>query len=219
MTGTSRLVHKLPVKDGEVFITYIGTRDQLKGFREDAGKWKRSIRKDPGPRGEDSLEYAQLAATRWSQEKTKGRTASSLSRLREMIKRQPEISVLAVAHAPWLPAAAGRMAGFCYFRRTWCNNIRFEFIAVHPYYDDQDQGPLSRLGTGLLFHVACVAAAIDANAVWGEVTEVSRDFYKPFGPQPACDLATIERDKYRAFLTSIREKWGFQLPESVIIES
>lgn len=87
-----------------------------------------------------------------------------------------------------------RIAGVCLFRRTWCNNIFIDFLARHPL------NPIKGAGSALLWYIARVASAINADAIWGETTQNSVEYYaQVFGKQDMRDLLYIRRDEYEAF--------------------
>jgi N-acetylglutamate synthase-like GNAT family acetyltransferase len=148
----------------------------------------------------DAIEFCESVAAKWVAYKQRNRIARSLEELAQRSNDEPEgesLGVLAVK-ASWY---AGNALAFCEFRRTWSNNIVFDFLAVRPDLLGQTPRPISGLGTSLLCHLAHVARALNANTVWAETTSTSVHFYrKALGRTDFQDLLQVGGEEfYRCF--------------------
>src|SRR5712691_8192147 len=178
---------------GEVIFTAAGTRrHHLASTKRALASWTTLVKDDPSPVAHDSAELANLAFRRWSYYRSDLDVASSLSDLRAKIRNNPnaEIAVLLLAKAPRLRDRRVRMniVGLSLFRRTWANNIFLDILARHPY------AGVSRVGTILLWYVARIASALGADAVWGETTQNSVEYYKKAFGTEFSDLLYIDKD-------------------------
>jgi N-acetylglutamate synthase-like GNAT family acetyltransferase len=181
---------------------YAGKRDE-RAFRA----WLRSAETSSNPNVQDALELCTLAFRRWREEKAKGRVTESIEDIKDFIQDNPyaEVSQLVLARAPWLKN--GTLVGLCHFHRTWSNNVYIDFLAMHPRLVRKRAAPLRGVGTALLYYVACVAAEIDADAIWGETTQNSAPFYRrAFGRQDIRDMLYLKREDYKEFKARIEEK-------------
>ena len=190
-------------------VTHVGKAREIKRLHRVFDCWERSIKEDSTPSQRDSIEFARLAAQRWTEASIQKRTASSVERMKLAIQdnNRQEIRMLAVAAAQFRKTK--REVGICLLRRTWCNNIVLEFLAVHPALDEKENSPISGLGTGLLHHVCWVAHCLGANAIWGESTQNSQGFYdglvdRPDGLQ---DLILILKPDYGRLKAAIERAW------------
>src|SRR5258708_2190371 len=188
----------IPVRGGIVEVGYVKLSKEVEQIRSVIDQWEKSVGEDVTPPQRDAIEFARLATHRWEEAHDQQRTASSVDRLRLAIKDHPrqEVRLLAVAKARFM--RKGRIVGVSLFRRTWCNNVALDFLAVHPKLDELRESPISGLGSGLLHHICWVAEAIEATAIWGESTQNSRDFYDGLIDRPAQlgDLIVIMKDDY-----------------------
>ena len=77
--------------------------------------------------------------------------------------------------------------GVAWCRRTWCNHLVLDFLAVHPALNDP-VGGYRGLGSAMFIGIAVVAGKINCHLVWGEATESSCTFYqKLLGGTPVLD--------------------------------
>jgi len=67
--------------------------------------------------------------------------------------------------------------GVAWCRRTWCNHLVLDFLAVHPALNDP-LGGYKGMGFGLFIGIAVVAEKLGCHLVWGEATESSCTFYQ-----------------------------------------
>ncbi len=100
-----------------------------------------------------------------------------------------------LARADWY--AEGQVLAMCEFRRTWCNNIVFDFLAVRPDLLDKEPLPISGLGTALLRLLSHVARRLDVETVWAETTSTSVGFYRK----------ALDRNDFRDLLTMSRSEF------------
>lgn len=71
--------------------------------------------------------------------------------------------------------------GICHFRRSWCNSIILDYLAVHPFIAKPPDGypqVVSGAGSALLWFVSDIARRHKCGRVWGEATHGSRGYYK-----------------------------------------
>jgi len=125
----------------------------------------------------DALEFARLASKRWRYYKRTIPTIRSLRHFHETIESSPrvEASFILVARAAWFSSKIP--LGLAQCRRTFCNNIILEFLAVHPRVLER-KVEIRGVGTGLVHALASLAVILKTALVWGEATEYSSTFYK-----------------------------------------
>jgi hypothetical protein len=199
----------IPVRAGQVEVVYTSNPAQIKNLLAEVKVWERSIMGNPSPLQRDSLELARNSITRWQEAHRLRHTADSIQAIREFItdSKESEVRVLAVARATW--RRRYKTLGLCTFRRTWCNNVCLDVVAAHPGLDKMTESPISGLGTGLLHHVCSVAAALSANAVWGECTQNTKNFYRLFWDTSGHleDLIILPATDYLSIKSKIEAKW------------
>ncbi|MCI0355933.1 MAG: GNAT family N-acetyltransferase [Acidobacteria bacterium] len=181
---------------------YATKRDE-RAFRS----WVKSAETSSNPNVLDALELTTQAFRRWREEKAKGNLAESIEDIKDFIQDNPhaEVGQLVLARATWLKN--GTLVGLCHFHRTWSNNIFIDFLAMHPRLVRKRTMPARGVGSALLYYVACVAAEIDAGAIWGETTQNSAPFYRrAFNRQDLKDMIYLNREEYMAFKTRIEER-------------
>jgi hypothetical protein len=160
--------------------------------------WPRQV---PGTKNqitEDALEFAKLAREKWYFNRRKRRTASGIASLRRKIAsdRRAEVALLCVGRADW----AQEILGITLFRRTWCNHLVVDFLATHPVFLLDGPDRLRGIGTGLLFGISIVAAAIGAKVLWAETTDTSAPVYQEiFHLNEVKDLLVVGAPQLRAF--------------------
>ena len=93
--------------------------------------WQRAAREISNPRARDAADFARAAFVKWNQCRRERRVASTLREAQDMMRNNPheEVQMLVLAKSNIVGAA---MAGFCLFRRIWCNNIAVDLLAGHP---------------------------------------------------------------------------------------
>ncbi len=169
--------------------------------------WLNSAETSSNPNVLDALELTKQAFRRWREEKASGYVAESIEDIKDFIQDNPhaEVGQLVLARAPWMKK--GTLVGLCHFHRTWSNNVFIDYLAMHPRLVRKHTMPLRGVGTALLYYVACVAAEIEAGAIWGETTQNSAPFYRrAFGRPEIKDMIYLSREEYLAFKGRIEEK-------------
>jgi len=160
-------------------------RDALKS-------WK-VAKHDLDPAARDAAEFADLAYRQWAYYGRGLAVARTLRELKSIIRNNPkaEVAVLLLAKVPVGRLRLG-IGGICLFRRTWYNNIYIDFLVKHP---------LSRFGgtgTALLRFLTLVATSLKCDAIWGETTQNSVDFYERAIGTKMTDMLYLDRETYEA---------------------
>ena len=153
----------------------------------------------------DTVEFLESAASKWGLYEGKERVVRSADELRARVERNQRSEVLGVltAAAPWCD---GAIVGFCQFRRTWCNNVVFDFLGVHPSLLMPATREISGVGTALLYHLALIATELKAEFVWAETTDTSASFYANLFARPSiADLLVINAPEFFEPLASAIE--------------
>jgi hypothetical protein len=198
-----------PVRSGEKVEITFATPLHLTALHRTVQSWARYVRQETNPIKLDSAELAVLAVRRWREGLAKRRTAKNLQEIKDHIQDNPhaEVAVLILAQASWQQGSS--LVGLCHFRRTWCNNLFIDFLAVHPSISGNRTSPLGGVGTGVLHYVTKVASEIDAGVIWGEATQNSVFFYrKVFERDSMNDLIYVEKSDYTAFRDRVENKWS-----------
>jgi hypothetical protein len=158
----------------------------------------------------DAGEFAALAAKRWFYYSREGATVASLPELRMAVSRnsRAEIAFLMIAHAQW--RKRNPVLALAYCRRTWCNQLALDFLAVQPGVSFQNK-PIRGVGTGMIFGLASLAQLLDIRLLWGEATSSSAPFYeKVLQVQSVKDLFIIKRSAMqrlcRRYLAKMKER-------------
>lgn len=153
----------------------------------------------------DAVEYARLTCKRWHFYLDEGRAVIHPRQLRPAaVADAEELAFLIVARV-----VAGRsgIIGLCLCRRTWCNHLVVDFLAVHP--DCLTPGPrrAKGLGPGLIFAVSEIAERLGSGALWGEATRGSAPIYRRMFSRPSItDLFYTTREQYRRFSRSFANR-------------
>ena len=141
----------------------------------------------------DALEYARLASKRWRHYRRTGATVTSLTELRDSIRRDPksELAMICVAHATWRSPTP--ILGFAYFRRSWCHHLIVDFLSAHPRVIDGQPERIRGVGSGILLQLVALADEMGMPCVWGEATSHSAPFYqRTLGVEKILDHFSIE---------------------------
>jgi N-acetylglutamate synthase-like GNAT family acetyltransferase len=196
----------ISLRSGRAHISYVKNRKDLAGLRESVRAWQTAVGKKATPKKSDALAFARLAMQRWSNQFTDNRTADHVERILEFKQDNSYIEVGVLAVATW--NRNDSVIGICGFRCTWPSNIAVDYLVVDPVLEDETPSPIDGLGTGLIQHVCAVANHIGANAVWGETTQNSVNFYRRItGSQEVDDLIILKRKEYLEFL---RQLWSLK---------
>jgi hypothetical protein len=144
---------------------------------------------------QDTIEFLESVVAKWSLYDRKNRVARSSKELLERVKRENNAEVLCVltASAQWY--RGGALAGFCQFRRTWCNNVVFDFLGIHPHVIGTRE--ISGIGTALLIGLALIARDLNAGIVWAETTDTSISYYERIFNLPSrSDLLLLDAERF-----------------------
>lgn len=164
-------------------------------------KWKSKARTSIQ---EDAIEYAGLTCKRWGfylDAKRAVLNVADLTRLSSL--DSDESAFLTVARAPSLQPAP---VGLCLFRRTWCNHLVIDFLAVHPDHLGGTSN-VKGIGTALLFGVTEIASFLKCRTVWGEATKASAGVYERlFRMSKVRDLFIVKEKSLRAFRSRFLER-------------
>jgi hypothetical protein len=140
-------------------------------------RWRAPVEVGEKPAVRDSLEFARLAAKRWRYYRRSIPTATNLQGFRAAIAQnsRAEVSFVLLAKADWFQSRSA--LGLAQCRRTYCNNLILEFLAVHPRVVGKVAPIIEGVGSGLLFSLAEMAGALGMRLIWGEATFYSAPFY------------------------------------------
>jgi hypothetical protein len=163
-------------------------------------QWSGSAKGAKSPQQNDAMEFCEGVAVKWAAYERRHRIVRSLDELVDRCNKEPKEESLGVlsARADWY--ADGQLLAFCEFRRTWSNNIAFDFLAVRPDLLGEKPLAISGLGTALLCELANIAKRLDIGIVWAETTSTSVGFYRKALNHDFKDLLVVGADEfYRCF--------------------
>ena len=168
--------------------------------------WKSELGGDGSNEQSDAVEYCESALAKFIFYRQKNRVAVSEVDLITRAQREPmgeTLGILAVTAPWWL---AGQWLGFCAFRRTWSNNIVFDYLATHPRLLVGNPRPVSGVGTAMPWRLSLVARVLRANRIWAETTSTSVNYYTAvFNLGKLADLFVLDAEE---FYERLREKMG-----------
>jgi hypothetical protein len=125
----------------------------------------------------DAVDFAASARQKWHFYFQRGMTVSSVDQLRQQISSEPRGERLGMCYAIAGWQRQNMYLGLALFRRTWCNHISLDFLAVHP-----DLLKTSRrvqgVGLALLYRVYLIAKEVNAKKIWLETTDSSVGYYE-----------------------------------------
>lgn len=90
-----------------------------------------------------------------------------------------EVAGFVLLKCDWFPDSG--VIGICHFRRSWCNSLILDYLAVHPFIAKAPEGYshiVSGAGSALLWFVSDIARRYKCGRLWGEATHGSRGYYK-----------------------------------------
>jgi hypothetical protein len=195
-----------PVKSGAFVEIYVAQRRDSKKIAAQILFWQAAARNEGNPKKLDSAELGVLAVRRWQEGIAKRRVCESIADVRDRIQDNPhvECSLLLLARAA---KSDGGILGLAHLRRTWCNHILLDYLAVHPNFVGYAENPYAGLGTGLLYFVVDIARGIEAPVIWGETTQNSVQYYSKLFGLKMKDLLYVKQTVYRGFQERIRRIW------------
>ena len=153
----------------------------------------------------DAAELGHMAAMKWRATANWGTIAPALADMQSAIAADPTVEVtgMLMASADWFP---GQHLGLCLFHRTWMGNVFLDFLAAHPA-TQRAETEVTGIGVGLVFRLAEIANALNANFVWGETTALSGHYYRRIFQQPyPSDRLVVSQSELRKFCDGFRQK-------------
>src|SRR5882672_10895043 len=121
--------------------------------------WRESIGDDKNPFRTDAVDYAVLAIRRFEASFELGIYAKNLQDFSDHIASDSKVEVggFVVLRCNWFPNS--EIIGFSHFRRTWCNKIILDYLAVHPLIvrpKDDATHKVRGVGTALMYFITQV---------------------------------------------------------------
>ena len=145
-------------------------------------EWRDKLGEDADTKRIDALEMAQLAIDSFlAHSKVQQIYVNSVEEIATQIKADEhvELAGFMLLKCDWFPDSG--VLGICHFRRSWCNSIILDYLAVHPFIakpPEKYTHIVSGAGSALLWFVSVVARRYMCGRIWGEATHGSRSYYK-----------------------------------------
>lgn len=96
--------------------------------------------------------------------------------------------------------------GIAYLRRTWCNHVFLEFLALHPQVVVRRREQVGSVGSAMLHQIVALAEQIHAPCIWGEATEGSHEWYEErLAVEEVRDHFFIEDDVMQHYLNEMHQ--------------
>jgi len=164
-------------------------------------EWKDKLGADADSKSRDAVDLARLARDSFlAHTRIQQIYVNSVEEIATRIKddEHVELAGLVLLKCDWFPDSA--VIGICHFRRSWCNSIILDYLAVHPFIAKPPDGyphVVSGAGSALLWFVSDVARRYKCGRLWGEATHGSRGYYKHMFELDAVeDLILADRPHY-----------------------
>ena len=174
-------------------------------------EWRKKLGDDENPIRTDAVDFAQLAIDRFSTHSAIQPYVRSIGDIGDHITNNPkcEVAGFVLLKCDWFPDSD--VIAICHFRRTWCNNIILDYLAVHPFIAKPPQEyPLSvrGVGTALLYFLSRIAKQYSCGYIWGEATQISCGFYKKILLLDSVeDLILAPHNKFIEFADGLDLSW------------
>ncbi len=145
-------------------------------------EWDDKLGADTNVKRRDAVDMAQLAIDSFlAHSKLEQIYVKSLGDFANHIKADEHVEVagFVLLKCDWFPDSG--VIGICHFRRSWCNSIILDYLAVHPFIaEPPDKYPhlVSGAGSALLWFISDMARRLTCGRIWGEATHGSRKYYK-----------------------------------------
>jgi hypothetical protein len=200
----------LPVelnKDRKNAQVVFGGKDEF-GF---LSEWKRTLGDDQNPFRRDAVEFAELIEHRFAAHSSIQAYVRSVEDIGDHITNDPhsEVAAIVLLKCDWFPESS--VIGISHFRRTWCNNMILDYLAVHPYIarPPAEYGYIVRgAGSALLYFLSRAAQQYSCEYIWGEATQISCGFYqKILLLDSVKDLILASKEKYIKFADGLELGW------------
>jgi hypothetical protein len=145
-------------------------------------EWRDKLRADTETKRRDAVDLAQLAIDSFlAHTRIQQIYVNSVEEIASHIRadQHVELAGFVLLKCDWFPDSG--VIGICHFRRSWCNSIILDYLAVHPFIAKPLDGYLhivNGAGSALLWFVSDIARRYKCGRVWGEATHGSRSYYK-----------------------------------------
>jgi hypothetical protein len=145
-------------------------------------EWRDKLVEDADTKRRDALDMAQLAIDNFlAHSKVQQIYVNSVEEIAIQIKADEhvELAGFVLLKCDWFPDSG--VIGICHFRRSWCNSIILDYLAVHPFIakaPDEYPHIVSGAGSALLWFVSDIARRNKCGRLWGEATHGSHGYYK-----------------------------------------
>ena len=177
-----------------------------------AKNWRETLGDDQNPFRKDSVEFAQLAVSKFEAEFESGTYANSLRDFRDHIASNPKIEVsgFILLKCDWFPNS--EVIAFSHFRRSWSNKIILDYLGAHPFIPRPKEGSsyiVKGAGTALLYFIAQIAKQENCSALWGEATALSASYYQGvFELERVDDLIYVPKKNLLGFAERCEKGWA-----------
>jgi hypothetical protein len=146
----------------------------------------------------EAVEFTRLAAKRWRYYATGGEAAKNLTDLQRKVRHDSTCELAFIMIATIRRVQRDVPVGLAYCRRTWCNHLALDFLALHPIALTERER-VHGVGSGIGFGLVQLARALKIPRIWGEATVSSAPFYeKLLAVRPVEDLFIIEAPEMAA---------------------
>lgn len=174
-------------------------------------EWREKLGDDQNPFRRETVELAQLAINRFSAHSAIQPYLRSAEDIGDHVayNSQCEVAGFLLLKCDWFPES--EVIGICHFRRTWCNNIILDYLAVHPLIVGRSKGcrlSVRGVGTALMYFLSRLAQQYSCGYIWGEATQISCGFYRKILLLDSVeDLILAPRNKFTEFADGLDLSW------------
>jgi hypothetical protein len=174
-------------------------------------QWRQSLGNDTHPVRADAVDLATLACKRYKAHAPVEHYATRQEDIGDYVRDNPysEVATLVVMRCRWFPESD--IVGLAHFRRSWYNNLILDYLASHPWVASPPAGydvEVKGVGLALLYFICATAVQNNCEAVWGEATQNSCEFYKRvFKLDRVRDLFYIPKENLANFRAEQDRKW------------
>jgi len=144
--------------------------------------WRDKLGADTEIKRRDALDMAQLAIDSFlAHSRVQQIYVNSVEDIATHVKADEhvELAGFVLLKCDWFPDSG--VIGICHFRRSWCNSIILDYLAVHPFIAKPPDGYphiVTGAGSAMLWFVSDIARRYTCGRIWGEATHGSHDYYK-----------------------------------------
>jgi hypothetical protein len=173
--------------------------------------WRKTLGDDANPRRNDAVDFAEVAVHRFEAHSAIEPYARAIEDIGDHIQNNPqcEVACLVLLKCDWFPES--KVIGVSHFRRTWKNRIVLDYLAAHPFSvrppSDDYQYVVRGVGPALLYFLSSIAKLYGCDAIWGEATQISCDFYKNvLYLESVEDLIWAPRENFLKFMDKMDQR-------------